>query len=372
MPRTNPSASFGTWSSPITAEAVAAVVVPLAEPRADGDDIYWIEGRPLEGGRNVIMIRRGNGGVDCLTKAPFDARTQVHSYGGGAYAVHAGIVYFVNCGDNQIYREDGAHAAPARITAGEACLYADICFDSARNRLIAVKEERPNGDVINSINSLGSVEIDSGTETVLDKAHDFYSSPVLNPDGSKLAWLSWNHPDMPWTSTQLNVADIDGHSLRNKRAVVCGNTKSVFQPQWSPDGTLYFISDRTDFWNLYRWTGSSVEAMLPRDAEFGVPQWVFGASTYAFVSAETLIYSFTRNGTWYLGRLDTRTRAASDFTSEFASVSGVRARKNGVVLLCSNVDIAYSRRDIGRRHGRALPDQIFDPTAAPAIAATLF
>jgi dipeptidyl aminopeptidase/acylaminoacyl peptidase len=140
---------------------------------------------------------------------------------------------------------------------------------------------------------------------------------------------------MPWTSTQLNLAGNDGHGLTGKRAVVSSDTESVFQPQWSPDGTLYFISDRTDFWNLYRWNGSSVEAVLPRDAEFGVPQWIFGASTYAFVSAETLIYSFTRKGNWYLGRLDTRTGVARDFTSEFASLSGIRATKNGVVLLCS-------------------------------------
>ncbi len=241
----DPLAGYGSWSSPITAEAVAAAAVPLAEPRIEGDDIYWIEGRPLEKGRNVIMVRRADGTVGCMTNVPFDARTQVHSYGGGAYAVHAGVIYFVNYADNQIYRQKGAGASPGRITSSRACLYADICVDSGNNRLIAIKEERPNGDVINAANTLVAVDIDTGTETTLDNAFDFYSSPALSPDGSKLAWLSWNHPNMPWISTQLNVADIDAHGLTNKRPVVSSNNESIFQPQWSPDGMLYFISDLT-------------------------------------------------------------------------------------------------------------------------------
>jgi dipeptidyl aminopeptidase/acylaminoacyl peptidase len=335
MPGKNPIAGFGTWSSPITAELVAAGAVPLAEPRGDGDDIYWIEGRPQEKGRSVIMIRRADGTIVSATKAPFDARSQVHSYGGGAYAVHAGVIYFVNYGDGQIYQQNGAEASPRRVTSSQASFYADICVDAANDRLIVVKEERPNGDVINAVNTLVAVDVGTGTETTLDDGFHFYSSPVLRPDGGKLAWLSWSHPNMPWTSTQLNLADIDPRGLTNKRAVVADNSVSVFQPQWSPDGTLYFISDASNFWNIYRWNGSSSEAMLERDAEFGVPQWVFGSSTYAIISAETLIYSFSRNGSWYLGRLDTRTRAFSDFSAELASVSGVRATKNGTVVLYS-------------------------------------
>ena len=136
--------SFGSWSSPITAETVAAAAVPLSEPRVDGDDIYWIEGRPLERGRGVIMLRRADSTPTCVTKDPFDARTQVHSYGGGAYAVENGIIYFVNYSDGQIYRQTGADAAPAQITSSCSAFFADLCVDGRRNRLIAVKEERPN------------------------------------------------------------------------------------------------------------------------------------------------------------------------------------------------------------------------------------
>ena len=190
--------------------------------------------------------------------------------------------------------------------------------------------------MINAINTLVAVDIQTGSETVLDAAYDFYSSPALSADGSRLAWLSWRHPNMPWTATQLSAAEFDpGGGLTNKRLVAGSDPESIFQPQWSPDGRLYFISDRTDFWNLYRWNGSAVEAVLARNAEFGVPQWLFGLSTYAFMSADAIIYSFTENGMWYLGRLDTRTLSASAYAVEFSSLSGVRATANTVVLRCS-------------------------------------
>ena len=141
---------------------------------------------------------------------------------------------------------------------------------------------------------------------------------------------------MPWTANQLSAAEFDsGGALTNKCLVAGSDPESIFQPQWSPDGRLYFISDRTDFWNLYRWNDSAVEPILVRNAEFGVPQWLFGLSTYAFTSADAIIYSFTKNGMWYLGRLDTRTLSASGYAVEFSSLSGVRATANTVVLRCS-------------------------------------
>src|SRR5262249_18512627 len=203
---------------------------------------------------------------------------------------------------------------------------------------IAVREERPNGDVINAIHTLVAVDIASGSESTLDSTYDFYSSPVLSADGSKLAWLTWRHPNMPWTSTYLNVADIDQTgALTNKQIVQGGSgaADSIFQPQWSPDGQLYFVSDRTDFWNLYRCSGSSVERVLARDAEFGVPQWNLGLSTYAFPSPDVMVYSFVQNGTWRLGRLDLPTLKAYDYPTEFSSLSAVRASATAVVVRCA-------------------------------------
>ena len=204
-------------------------------------------------------------------------------------------------------------------------MFADICVDATRNRLIAIKEKRPNGDVIKAIHTLVAIDIATGREATLDSGCDFYSSPTLNVDGSNLAWLSWQHPNMPWTSTYLNVAGLDQAGTLTDKQIVQGGSESIFQPQWSPDGRLYFISDRTDFWNLYRWNASGVEHILARDAEFGVPQWQLGLSTYAFTSPDNLIYSFVQNGTWRLGRLDIPTLIAHDYPMEFSSLSGVHA-----------------------------------------------
>jgi dipeptidyl aminopeptidase/acylaminoacyl peptidase len=326
--------SFGSWSSPITADVAVGESLTLLEPRVDGDDIYWIEGRPLEKGRNVVVSRTADGAIRDITPSPFNARSQVYSYGGGAYAVNDRVVYFVNFGDNQIYQQV-AGGTPTKITSNPNCLFADICVDAGRNRLIAIREERPNGDAINAIHTLVAIDIATGRETTLDSAHDFYSSPTLSADGSKLAWLSWRHPNMPWTSTYLNAANVDRAGTLTGKQIVQGGSESLFQPQWSPDGRLYFISDRTDFWNLYRWSESGVEHVLARDAEFGVPQWYLGLSTYAFLSHDVMIYSFVQKGTWRLGRVEIPTLTAHDYPMEFSSLSGVRASATTVVVCCA-------------------------------------
>jgi dipeptidyl aminopeptidase/acylaminoacyl peptidase len=353
--------SFGSWTSPITADAVVAETGSLLEPRIDGDNIYWIEGRPLEKGRNVVVARAADGTVRDITPSPFDARSQVYSYGGGAYAVNDGVVYFVNVGDNQIYQQV-AGGAPAKITSHPNCLFSDICVDVRRNRLIAIREERPNGDVINAIHMLVAIDIATGREATLDSAYDFYSSPTLNADGSKLAWLSWRHPNMPWTSTYLNAANVDQAGTLTEKQVVQGGSESLFQPQWSPDGRLYFISDRTDFWNLYRWSASGVEHVLARDAEFGVPQWHLGLSTYAFLSQDVMIYSFVKNGTWRLGRLEIPTLTAHDYPAEFSSLSGVRASATMVVVRCATTTSPPAIATVDVSTGAVSPIKLLVPS----------
>ena len=346
--------SFGAWVSPITADAAVAETGTLAEPRIDGDTIYWIEGRPLEKGRNVVVARAADGAIRDVTPAPFNVRSQVYSYGGGSYAVTGGIVYFVNFGDGQIYRQI-AGDTPTKITSHADCLFADFCVDIARHRLIAIREERPGGDVVHAIHTLVAVDIATGHEATLDSGCDFYASPTLSTDGSKLAWLSWQHPDMPWISTRLNVASLDQAGALTDKQIVQGGSESIFQPQWSPDGKLYFISDRTDFWNLYRWNGSGVETILARGAEFGVPQWQLGLSTYALVSADVLIYSFVQNGTWRLGRLDLPSLTAHDYRSEFSSLSGVRASATTVVVRCATTTSPAAIATVDVTSGSASP-----------------
>src|SRR6516165_5519185 len=211
--------SFGSWTSPITAGVAVAATGSLSEPRIDGDNIYWIEGRPLEKGRNIVVARAADGTIRDFTPSPFSVRSQVYSYGGGAYTVSNDVMYFINFGDNQIYQQV-AGGVPTKITSSSNCLFADICVDAARNRLIAIKEERPNGDVIKAIHTLVAIDVATGREATLDSGCDFYSSPTLNVDGSKLAWLSWQHPNMPWTSTYLNVAGLDQAGTLTDKQIV--------------------------------------------------------------------------------------------------------------------------------------------------------
>jgi Tol biopolymer transport system component len=293
--------NFGSWSSPITADTVAAETVLLGDPRLDSGDVYWTEGRPSEGGRTVVVVRHSDGSVRDVTLAPFDVRSRVHEYGGGAYQVDSSTIYFVNFGDQQIYSQT-LGGAPVRITSNGTCRYADIQVDRPRKGLIAIREQHPGGSG-EAINTLVAIDLSTGAELVLDGGFDFYSSPTVSPDGSRLAWLTWRHPNMPWISTYLTVAQFEtGGGLTVRKTVAGGDAESVFQPQWSPKNILYFISDRTNMWNVYRWTGADVEPVLPRNAEFGVPQWQFGLSTYAFASADTIVYAFSVDGMWRLGR----------------------------------------------------------------------
>ena len=195
MPHTAP---YGSWKSPITADLIVSAVVGLGQIALDGDEVYWVEQRPTEGGRNVVVQRSPDGRIRDRTPAPFNARTRVHEYGGGACVVHRGSLYFSNFADQRVYRQQ-AGAAPEPITPDENLRYADGQVDPHRNRLVCVREDHRQADR-EAVNTIVALALDSGDSRVLVSGSDFYSSPRLSPDGSRLAWLSWNHPNMPWTA----------------------------------------------------------------------------------------------------------------------------------------------------------------------------
>ncbi|HEV8678780.1 MAG TPA: prolyl oligopeptidase family serine peptidase, partial [Stellaceae bacterium] len=241
-----------------------------------------------------------------ITPVPFNARTRVHEYGGGAATMGDGAIFFSNFADQRLYRQI-RDAAPTPLTPegdAERWRYADGLCDAGRRRWLGGREAHAAGQVDNT---LVAVALDApGPGRVLAEGHDFYSSPKLSPDGGRLAWLSWDHPNMPWVGTELWLAEIaaDG-ALATPLLVAGGPAESIFQPQWSPDGILHFVSDRTGWWNLYRvGSNGAVHPLCPRAAEFGQAQWNFGQSTYAFLSAEQLVCTYREAGRSHLARLD--------------------------------------------------------------------
>ncbi len=317
-------ASYGSWPSPLTAARVTAGALRLDQIQLDGDDVYWLEGRASEGGRNVIVSASANTHrrvepVD-VTPPGFNVRTRVHEYGGAAYTVHKGAIYFSNFSDQRVYRQGPGEAPVAMTEPGP--MWADYRVDAARHRLIGVREE-------NGLNTIAAIP-----DRVLVEGADFYSDPIVSPDGKFLAWLQWNHPNMPWDGTELWVGAFNASGLIGVREKVAGGAEeSIFQPEWSPDGALYFVSDRTGWWNLYRWSGKDIEAIHPMAAEFGKPQWTFSMVSYAFVSPTRMAATYVENGCWKLAMIDVYTKRFEPVDLPVQPIESIKANKDAIYFV---------------------------------------
>jgi dipeptidyl aminopeptidase/acylaminoacyl peptidase len=350
-------APYGSWGSPISSELIVRGMVGLSGVAVDGEDVYWLEGRPNEGGRNVVVLRTPDGSTEDVTPRPFNARSRVHEYGGGSFAVRGGEVYFSNFADQRIYRRSPG-GEPLPLTPETGRRYADMVVDKDRRRLIAVREDHGVAGR-EPVNEIAAVDLESGDEQVLVSGDDFYSSPRLSPDGGRLAWLAWNHPNMPWDGTRLMVCDLDALGApENVEQVAGGQNESIFQPEWSPEGTLHFVSDRTGWWNLYRRRGGRIEALCEKEAEFGLPQWAFGMSTYAFVSPERIACTYGERGTSHLALLDTESGGLERIETPYSGISSVRAEgMTGEVVFrgSSSADTAcIVRLDVSTGHHEVL------------------
>lgn len=327
--------AYGSWKSPITAEVLVADTIGLGEFRLDGNDLYWAEGRPQEKGRVVIVRRDADGKTEDITPAPFNARTRVHEYGGGSFCVAEGVVYFSNFADQRIYKVK-AGEQPEAITAEGAQRYADGVIDPERGRLICVQEDHSASDR-EAVNRIVSLPLeDEGAPHILAEGHDFYSSPRLSPDGKRLLWLCWDHPNMPWDGTELWMGELDeGGSVLNSQKLAGGREESIFQPEWSPDGIVTFTSDRNGWWNFYRWQDGETHAVLEMEAEFGRPQWVFGISNYGYLSKDTIVCGYTHDGDWHLGTLNMQTGQLERIESPYTYIREVRTDGKRVLIVAS-------------------------------------
>jgi dipeptidyl aminopeptidase/acylaminoacyl peptidase len=324
-------APYGSWKSPISSDLIVQGVVGLKNTALEGRDAYWLESRPGEGGRGVIVHRSPDGTTRDVSPPPFNARTRVHEYGGGDFVVHNGTVFFANFDDQRLYSVPPG-GEPEPLTTEVAHRYADMTVDAGRERLIAVREDHTAGG--GPVNEVVGIGLADGAETVLVSGNDFYSSPRLSPDGRRLAWITWNHPNMPWDGTEVWTAGLgeDGAPVGAER-LEGGPDESVIQPEWSPDGTLHFVSDRTGWWNLYRTVGGAVEPLCPMEAEFGRPPWAFGMSTYAFLSPTRIACARIQNGVFRLGILETETGELAEVATPYSVVSSLRTDENSGEIL---------------------------------------
>jgi dipeptidyl aminopeptidase/acylaminoacyl peptidase len=328
------TAAYGTWPSTISAARVAAGATPLTQLAlggADGGDIFWLAGRAAEAGRNTLLRRHG-GITGELTPMPFNVRSRVHEYGGGAYAVDGDTIYFSHFADNLVYRLD-AGAAPVALSRPGRQRHADFVVDRARGRLVGVRELHGEDTHAQPVNTLCAIGAD-GSETVLVQGADFYAAPRLSPDGRALAWFSWDHPRMPWQGTELWLAAVnDDGSLGTPTLVAGGPDEAICQPEWAPDGRLHFVSDRSGWWNLYRLGAQGVEALCPMDAEFGAPHWTFGGSMYGFRSAEDIVCTYIDKGVSRLAHLDTRSGKLEAIANPYEEIRELRVGPGFVALL---------------------------------------
>jgi dipeptidyl aminopeptidase/acylaminoacyl peptidase len=234
-----------------------------------------------------------------------------------------------------------------------------MVVDSHHDRLICVCEDHTVAGH-EPVNTLISIDLHGSKRSrVLVSGNDFYSSPRLSPDATHLAWLTWNHPDMPWDGTELWVGEMgtDG-SLCKVERVAGGPDESIFQPEWSPDGILYFVSDRTGWWNLYRWRKGHIGPVTRMEAEFGAPQWFFGMSTYAFVSSDNIICTYNEKGTWHLASLDIATQKLQMIETPYTDISYLRTMPGQVVFIAGSpkepasivqLDLRSERTEVLRR-----------------------
>ena len=330
------TAAYGSWKSPITSDLITGAVVRPGSACIDGDDIYWLELRPAEAGRTVIVRKSKDGKISDVTGEPFNVRTLAHEYGGGAYTVCDGIIFFCNYADQRVYMI-AAGKAPEPVTPDAKVHYADLQYDRKRNRVLAVQED-VSEEGTEALTTIVAISLKTKEVEVLVAGNDFYSSPRLHGDGLHLAWMSWNHPNMPWDESAIWAANVgnDGY-LSNFRKITGGANESVCQPQWSPDGTLYYISDRNGWWNIYQHSDyEETVCLADLPAEFGSPHWVFGLSNYAFQSADKLICTYCDKGVWKLASIDVQDRKFTNIETPFTDFSSLHANADKAVFLAGS------------------------------------
>lgn len=346
------TAPFGSWTSPYTADLLTSGNVGLSSIEIDVSEtattVYWTESRPWEKGYTFIVGKASDGTVEDVTDAGFNVRSRVHEYGGAPYTVHDGDIWFSNAVDNRIYRTR-LHEKPVALTNQSNVVFADFVVDRPRNRLICVQEDH-SADA-EPVNSIVAVSLSDGSVSNLASGADFYAFPKLSPDGGQLCWIEWDHPNMPWDGTRLLAAILDDNGNVTEPLTIAGGPReSIFQPSWSDKGSLIFASDRSDFWNLY--CIDSEEHHFKADADFGLPLWQLGMSTYAHLTNDYLICSYAQFGDWHLATLDTQSGKLQPIDVQWITFNSIKAHEDVVWFIGGRVDAPEELVELDTKTGR--------------------
>lgn len=402
---------YGAWPSTITSQTLTQGLSQLNEPKLVDGSCYWLESNPENKGRTIIMCKDPSGKIIAVTPRTMNVRTRIHEYGGGSYCIHDNYAYFTNDSDQRIYRctlpntlaspdktvdkrleglSSGCNIAgqPEALSPEGAYRYADFCIDEQRQQLICVCEihKETSQEPENCIVALQLDGSSTSAFKVLISGNDFYSNPRIAPGGDYISWLTWCHPNMPWDASECWLAQISAEGLIHKRVKVAGGEidigietpedksitgESIFQPQWSPNGELFFVSDRSNWWNLERYNPSSNtrEKIHTMEAEFATPQWVFGMSTYSFLDRVNVFCCYTQNGRWYAAIINLLTYHLKTLDLPYSSMRSVNADDVGAsaIFIASDFDQLDS---IVRWHDHQL--QTIRTSGELAIAASEF
>ncbi|BFM11084.1 S9 family peptidase [Simiduia litorea] len=380
------TAPYGTWPSPIDAQILTRKSVKLSRPLCLGNNTFWLESRPEEQGRSVIVRHsKGQTPVD-ITPRQVSVRSRVNEYGGGDFCLSDTTIFYVDASDQQIYSQDQQQLSNIKkITHTPSSRYADLVFDTQRHRLIAIREDFPHA-AQESIHSLVSIDLVTGQLVTLAEGDSFYASPALSHDGKQLAWLSWNHPNMPWDYNQCWLATLDHQGDIAQGKIISPAQSSSFQPRWSPQQELFLVNDQSGWWNIYRvaidtlncadamTNTEALKAVLPLEAEFATPQWVFGMSCYDFLDHKTLFVTYTSQGQWQLASIDFTCQqpALNNIDNDFCDISAISCASNHgeprAVLLGASSDQAQGVWQWQNQQWQCLKQSIVSTLAADNIA----
>ena len=343
-------ARCGEWPSPLDAGAIVAGQIGLVRLARHDGELWWSETRPAEGGRVAVMRSRGGARPEEILPAPWSARSRVHEYGGGAWEVSAAGLIFSNDEDRRLWRSIPATAPPRALTPPGAWRFADFAITPDGHRLVCVRED--HAAPTEPANTLVLLDVRAGESpgSVLVGDRDFVAGPRLSPAGHHLAWLAWDHPNMPWDGCELWLAELrDDGTLRDPRRIAGGPAESIFQPEWSPDGNLVFASDRSGFWNLECFDGTSVQPLCSAGFEFGRPQWALGLRTFACAGAGRLVCTWSEAGRWQLGVLELAHRRLMPIAGPWVAIDDIVAEGDHAWLIATTETAAQAIFEVNLR-----------------------